>query len=157
MQETCSDTGERTTARCLPGTVQHQTSLKEALFRVPPAKLLVLDQPIISYLEQRLRLLYRHPCFVSYRHVKEGQLQTNMCSPPWTPLQLFSTNLLLSSAPALGDHVVFNGEHTGCKPLQPLFLICTPGFLLTPLLLLIPAPFLLPLGTAPFACDGTLS
>lgn len=37
-----SVTRERTTTRCLPVTPQHQTSLKEALFRVPPAKPLAL-------------------------------------------------------------------------------------------------------------------
>lgn len=133
-------------------------SLKEALFRFPPAKSLVLGRPIISYLEQRLRLLSGCPCFVSYCHIKEGQLQTNLCSPPWTPsLRPPTTNILLSSAPALRQHVVFNGEHTPYKPLQLLLPICTPGFLVTPLLLLTPPPFLLPQSTAPFACDGTLS
>ena len=52
---------------------------------------------------------------------------------------------LLPSAPALRQHVVFNGEHTQYKSLQTLLPVSihTPGFLLTLLLLLTPPPFLL--------------
>lgn len=91
----------------------HQTSLKEALFRVP----------IISCVEQRLRLLCRWPWVVSYCHDEEKLLQTSLCSSPWTTSLQPPTSNISFLQPQHWDRMLCTVGNTPC--VSP-YRLCSP-------------------------------